>query len=75
MGALFTKLAAGAMTVMTEVTDPSTTVEETTKWFEDVNEFFSKPGVEAAKSIGIAIVIGLVVYHLGIKKLLKKVRK
>ena len=60
--------------LLTDTVDPGT-VEETTKWFEDVNEWFDKPEVTAVLAIAGIVALCLTIYHFGIKKLLKKTRK
>ena len=54
-----------------------TTVDTTTalKWYEEVANWLDKPGFKAFAIIGLIVVGGLVIYHLGLKKLIRKMVK
>lgn len=63
------------LTLLTDATGDGTVVEESVKWYEDVNEFIDKPEVQAVAGIGIAVVLVLTIWQFGIKKLIRRARK
>lgn len=49
--------------------------ETALKWYEKLANWTDKPGFKAFAIIGLIVVGGLVIYHLGLKKLIRKMVK